>query len=160
MVWWRGTSERQRHRPPLWPLRGDPPRVRVLVEHPDPATQDLLATGLRAHGYAVVTCSGPRATDGTELSCPLLRHAPCGGVSGADVVVSCLSWSKPEERLILRRMAEEVPHPALLIGPISRASAEHLADVVIDGLVTSATIAAVIEALEGLDLHPRGRDTT
>jgi hypothetical protein len=159
VTWWRGTSERQRHGPPLWPLRGDPPRVRVLVEHPDPATQDLLATGLRAHGYAVLTCGGPRSTDGTELSCPLLRHAPCGGVNGADVVVSCLSWSNPEERLILRRMAAETPHPALLIGPISRASAEHLADVVIDGIVTEATLPRVLEAIAALDLEPRGDAT-
>lgn len=156
MAWWRGSAERQRHGAPSWPLAGEPARVRVLVEHPDPATQDLLATGLRAHGYAVLTCGGPRSTDGTELSCPLLRHAPCGGVSGADVVVSCLSWSEPEERLILRRMAGEEPHPALLIGPISRASAEHLADVVIDGLVTSASVAQVLEALEGLDLPRHG----
>ncbi|WP_157041947.1 hypothetical protein [Nitriliruptor alkaliphilus] len=134
--------------------------MRVLIEHPDPATQDLLATGLRAHGYAVLTCGGPRSTDGTELSCPLLRHAPCGGVSGADAVLSCFDWSAPEERLILRRMAGEVPRPAIVLGPISRASAEHLADVVIEGLVSAASISQVTEALAALDLRPSRRETT
>jgi hypothetical protein len=123
----------------------------VLVEHPDPWARDLLATGLRLHGYAVVTCGGPRPSDGPDVCCPLLRDAPCGGVSGADVVLSCLDWSDPEERLILRQMAREEPRPSIVLGPISRAAAEHLADVAIDGLVSEPTIGRVLEALEALE---------
>jgi hypothetical protein len=140
----------------VWPLEREAVRARVLIEHPDPETQQLLANGLRQHGYEALTCSGPRGEDGSHTSCPLLRDAPCGGVAGADVVIAGLPWSAPDERLILRRLTEEEPRPAILLGPVSDQTAAQLDDVVIDGLVIELSVDAVLRALEELALPPPG----
>jgi hypothetical protein len=62
-----------------------PGHPRVLVEHPDEATALSLAGRLRAGGFAVAVCPGPRAAP-----CPLLDAGECTSAHGADLVVSAL----------------------------------------------------------------------
>jgi hypothetical protein len=147
-VWRRRPRGRRTASPPAWPIGRGTARPRILIEHPDPEVQHVLAAGLRRHGYETLTCSGPRGDDGSHTSCPLLRHAPCGGVSGADIVLAALPCSAPDERLILRRLTQGEPRPAILLGPVTERSAAQLEDVLIDGLVTELSLEAVLRALD------------
>jgi CheY-like chemotaxis protein len=147
-VWRRRPRGRRTASPPVWPIHRSDARPRVLIEHPDPEVQQVLAAGLRRHGYETLTCSGPRGEDGSHTSCPLLRHAPCGGVTGADIVLAALPCSDADERLILRRLTQDEPRPAVLLGPVTERSAAQLEDVLIDGLVTELSLEAVLQALD------------
>ena len=122
---------------------------RVLIEHPDPAAQDVLARGLQQHGYEVLTCGGPRAAGRTEVSCPLLRQEPCGAIDGADVVISGLSPHASTERLIIRRISQGqgARHLVLEATPDEAAG---LLDAPADGHVTPLTVPGVVDALERL----------
>ena len=122
---------------------------RVLIEHPDPAAQDVLARGLEKHGYEVLTCGGPRAAGCTEVSCPLLWQESCGAVDGADVVISGLSLHTAPERMILRRISQAPGAPQLVL-EATPGDAAGLLETSADGYVTPLSVSGVVEALERL----------
>lgn len=93
--------------PPSW--EHDSPnrdRARVLVEHPDPATRELLARGLAQHGYRTVTCAGPR-NDSRLRDCPLLVDEPCPAVSGADAVIFGLDRRNPHNLRLFELLSDQ-----------------------------------------------------
>lgn len=100
------TLEQTVQSPPQW-LETENRRPRVLVEHPDPAAQDVLARDLRRRGYEALTCGGPRAAGDARARCPLLLGERCPAVDGADVVVSGLPLSGSVERRIVQRLPGE-----------------------------------------------------
>ena len=147
---WRRPQEPARRQAPAWEQRVGDTRPRVLIEHPDPAAQDVLARGLRQHGYEVLTCGGPRAAGRTEVSCPLLRQEACGAIDGADVVISGLSPHTSTERLIMRRTSQGPEGPRVVLEATPRETAA-LLDAPADGHVTPLTVPGVVNALERLE---------
>lgn len=141
----------RRPAPPRWADDDGRPRARILVEHPDPVAQDVLATGLRQRGYAVVTCGGPRADGMTEVTCPLLEGERCPGVDGADAIVSALPLSSGPERAIVRRIAEDPGTGPILLETSRRHVAESLGDVDVHGTVLPLTVDRVVRALDELE---------
>ncbi len=100
---------------PVWPWFDDGDQPRVLIEHPDPAGQHLLAEAFRRRGYDTLTCGGPAAQGESSVSCPLLVHGSCPAVDGADVVVSSLQVNQGTEGQVVRRMVEDPNAPPLLL---------------------------------------------
>ena len=145
---WRRPQEPDRQEAPTWEEPVADTR-RVLIEHPDPAAQDVLARGLEQHGYEVLTCGGPRAAGRTEVSCPLLRQEPCGAVDGADVVVSGLSPHTSTERLIIRRISQG-HGPAQLVLEATPGEATGLIDTPAAAHVTPLTVSGLVDTLERL----------
>ncbi len=144
---WRRPQEPDRQEAPAWEQSAADAGHRVLIEHPDPAAQDVLARGLQQHGYEVLTCGGPRAAGRTEVSCPLLRQEACGAVEGADVIVSGLSPHTSTERLIIRRLSQGHGTGQLVL-EATPDEAAGLLDAPTDGHVTPLTVAGVVDALE------------
>lgn len=90
------------------PWGDDHQHRRVLVEHHDGATRDLVARDLAARGYDVRTCAGPD----DRVGCPVLNQRPCPAVDGADVVVTGM-LGHTRGRFITRRIRQR--HPDLPI---------------------------------------------
>jgi hypothetical protein len=138
---------------PTWP-QGGGSQPRVLIEHPDPEAQQGLAEGLRARGYAVLTCGGPRAAGVTDVSCPLLRQQHCPGVDDADVVVSGLPLANALERTIIRRIARSPGDRSLIVQMAPDDIEEHSSEWDVDATVAPLTVASLLRALE--ELHDAG----
>jgi hypothetical protein len=119
----------RRQRVPHWPMDREHASVRVLVEHPDPLAQHILAVGLRELGYEVVTCGGPTAEGLTKVSCPVLRQEACPAVDGADVIVSSLPIGGPEG-IIVRRIAKDPGAPPIVLEATTWQISQYLEDVV------------------------------
>lgn len=147
---WKRHREIERQAPPAWPSEERGARPRVLIEHPDPAAQDVLARGLREHGYDVVTCGGPRAAGMTEVSCPLLRQEPCEAAIGADVVVSGLSLHSTPERMIIRRLTQDARVGDLLLEASEREAVEILGPEHAEDVTAPLTVGGIVSALEQL----------
>ncbi len=82
----------------------EPTLARVLIEHPGSLRSLELTEELRAAGYEVATCSGPRAA--LPRPCPLLADERCPLVDGADVIVNGLH---AEQDLVLERQRRMTP---------------------------------------------------
>lgn len=74
------------------------PRQRILVEDPDPAWQDLVATLLDPTSYELDFCPGPRHLSG---GCPLLGHRPCPKAAWADQILCSLDVNDPENATVV-----------------------------------------------------------
>ena len=147
---------RRRHRDPerrpapTWPQDvGSKPRV--LIEHADPVARQVLADGLRARGYAAVTCGGPRAVGLAEVSCPVLRQQRCPGVDGADVVACGLPLASPLHGIIVRRIARNRGDRSLIVEGAAREVEEHLGEYRVDGIVAPLAVESLVLALEELN---------
>ena len=102
--------------PAPWAYGGAP---RVLVEDADYDEGLRLTAALRRAGYNVALCLGPHTDPDHRCACPLVDHDECAVVDGADVVVSALGLSGPEQRAVvetlrLRRGSKPV---VLLVSP-------------------------------------------
>lgn len=122
--------------------------TRVLLEVPDPLVRDSLERDLAARGYQVLACGGPSLEPDEGVTCPVLRQERCPAVSGADVVVSTMSLTRPITRLIQRRVAR-YGHPPLIL-----AAPEHVVDTHGDGMtpyqvfpVAPEAVARMVEAV-------------
>lgn len=103
---------------PSWPRFDDDDLPRVLIEHPDPAGQQVLADAFRRRGYATLTCGGPRGQGAGAVGCPLVDQGACPAVDGADVVVSSLQVGGGlEGRIVGRIVADPLAPPLLLEAP-------------------------------------------
>lgn len=137
---------------PDWPDVSGSERMRVLVEHPEPAARHELTRGLREHGYEVVGCGGPNPSGAASpVSCPILDGEACSAVDGADIIVSSLNVNGAREGLIVRRIAEDPSSPPLIVEATDWQVEE--ARLKADALVHHypfGSIEQVVEAIEGL----------
>ncbi len=100
---------------PRWAPLDDGDAPRVLIEHPDPAAQEVLASAFRDRGYDVLSCGGPRAQGMTEVHCPLLEEGACPAVDGADAVVTSLQvGAGAEGDVVSALLADPLAPPVLL----------------------------------------------
>lgn len=111
MLFNHADTDGPRELPPFW--NGTEERPRILVEHPDPVVRAAYERVLGAHGYAVLTCSGPRPDGTGRVSCPVLRQEPCEAVEGANLVLCGLDPTQVINRVIRHRI--EQPRPG---GPV------------------------------------------
>ena len=94
-------------RSPTWPVAD--PRPRILVEAPGGRWRHERA--VRAAGFQVMTCPGPRPRAGAP--CPALTGQPCPLARAADVIVCALPvGEEPGGRV---RAAHAVVHPGRLV---------------------------------------------
>lgn len=152
-----GRREPERQAPPAWPADEPARGPRVLIEHPDPAAQDVLARGLTSRGYEVLTCGGPRAAGRTEVSCPLLRQEACEAATDADVIVSGLTLRSIPERMIVRRLARTPGRGHLVLEAGESEAIELLGSVSADDYVTSLTVDHLVAALDRV-MAPSGSE--
>lgn len=100
---------------PRWPRFDDEDRTRVLIEHPDPAGQRVLAEAFRARGYQALTCGGPQAAGVSVADCPMLTDGYCPAVDGADVVVSSLHIGRGLDARIVEGIVADPTGPPVLL---------------------------------------------
>ncbi len=115
MIGSRRTGAHEDEAAPHWPRLGDGERPRVLIEHPDPVGQQVLAEAFRARGYEALTCGGPLAHGAAMTHCPILMGDPCPAVDGADVVVSSLQAGQGIEARVIQGLVADPIGPPLLL---------------------------------------------
>lgn len=116
----REPHQPRRIAPPRWPEVDGGEGTRVLVEHADPVVGDILERELRARGYEVLTCAGPRPDAEDAVSCPLLHQEHCPAIDDADIVVNGLGLQDVNTRMMLRRARTQHPDlPVIVQAPDS-----------------------------------------
>lgn len=115
MIGSRKAEQREAEAVPRWPRFGDGQRLRVLIEHPDPLGQQVLADAFRERGYEALTCGGPSAQGATMTHCPVVMGDPCPAVDGADVVVSSLQAGQGIEARVIQGIVADPIGPPLLL---------------------------------------------
>ena len=118
----------------------------MLVEHPGSLRSLELTEELRAAGYEVITCSGPRAA--LPRPCPLLADERCRLVDAADVIVNGLH---AEQDVVLerqRRMTPDTPVVLLEGADASTCPARSGGGVVaVDEMISGAELVTVLDQL-------------
>ena len=115
MVGSRKAERRDAEAVPRWPRFDDGHRPRVLIEHPDPLGQQVLADAFRERGYEALTCGGPSAHGATMTQCPVVMGDHCPAVDGADVVVSSLQAGQGVEARVIQGIVADPIGPPLLL---------------------------------------------
>lgn len=140
----------QRAQPPRWP--DGAAGTRVLVEYPDPLVRDILERELRARGYQVLGCAGPRPDSEGGVSCPLLHQEHCPAVDGADVVINGLGLHKALTRIGLRRVRAQHPGLPVIVEAPQQAVEEHDGDLA-DAHLYPVTVERLTQLIDELDLR-------
>ena len=115
MIGHRGRSVQTVEPGPRWPRFDEEDLPRVLIEHPDPAGQRVLAEAFRERGYEALTCGGPQAAGVSVTDCPMLVDGHCPAVDGADVVVSSLHIGRGIEARIVEGIVADPTAPPVLL---------------------------------------------
>lgn len=131
---------------PVWPRFGDGEAPRVLIEHPDPAAQRLLADAFRRRAFDTLTCGGPMAAAEGTTACPMLEHGACPAVDGADVVVTSLQVNQGLEGRVVRGIVTDPTAPPVLLEASTwQLSQTDLSDAVADRCFPFASPETVVD---------------
>ena len=124
-------------------------RIRVLIEHEDPAVRAAQAATLGEAGFDVLTCAGPRAQPGGV--CPLVPNGHCEAAEGADVIVNELPLNQVPVYVAQRTNLPDCP-VVLGVSAADRQRAPRvvgLADTMARDAGGEELVAAVREAVDG-----------
>jgi hypothetical protein len=123
----------------------DRPR-RVVIEHPSSLVRLELTEELRAAGYDVTACSGPRAA--LPRACPLLADERCPLLDAADVIVNGLHAEQATVLAQQRRMMPDTP-VLLLAGADTATGAAGSTEPVVSAseLLSGADVVIVLDDL-------------